>query len=88
MSKVTFIARKQVEAKDEEGNDVYRQKNWTRAELVAKVREASHELFSVPETHAQDVIIPQNKYQEVYDDIIEEGTKPAPKATGSSSAKS
>lgn len=69
---ITFIARKQVEAQDVEGNDVVFKRNWSREELVEKAANNDPALFAVSESHAMNVLIPQNKYQEVYSDILEE----------------
>lgn len=69
---ITFIALKQVEAEDSEGNPVYVKRNWSRAELVEKVANNDPALFAVSESHAVNVIIPQRNYQEVFSDILDE----------------
>ena len=70
---ITFITRKQVEAEDSEGNPIFVSRNWSHDELVEKVANNDPALFAVAESHALNVLIPQNKYQEVYSDILEDG---------------
>ena len=70
---ITFIALKQVEAEDTEGNPIFVQRRWSREELVEKVANSDAGLFSVSQAHAFAVLIPQGKYQEVFADILEDG---------------
>ena len=72
---VTFIAPKLDESTVNDVVTILHLK-YTRAELVELVRADSPGLFTVTQSHAEQVLRPQHHYQEVSEDIIEEGNTP------------
>ena len=74
---VTFIAPK-IDERTVDGVTTVKHIKYTRVELVELVRAGSPGLFAVSQSHAVQVLRPQQHYQEVSEDIIEEGSKPKP----------
>ena len=72
---VTFIAPK-IDERTVDGVTTVLRLKYTRAELVELVRADSPGLFAVTQSHAEQVLRPQQHYQEVSEDIIEEGNTP------------
>ena len=86
----TFIKRNQIQdtIQTKDGpTTIIRQKNWKTAELLELYRDNPGMFFEVTESHAQDVLRPQNFYQEVYPEVMAEirvhlaEPDPAPKPT-------
>ena len=72
---VTFIAPK-LDESTVNGVVTILHLKYTHEELVELVRAGDPGLFTVPQSHAEQVLRPQRHYQEVSDDILDEGNTP------------
>lgn len=86
----TFIKKRAFRARDEDDNIVEGFRSWTDEELLDLIAADPSSFFSVPESHADNVLRRQRHYQEVLGDVLEtysatvlgRGNVPAPAQEG------